>query len=72
MYYGGFLWSEIQTLPVIYKKWFTERIVKEIEKSNDGDGSGTQSRAAHHNAPDARALQNRAHESPPARLRRFT
>jgi hypothetical protein len=57
-------------LPVEYKKWFINRISKEIEKSNEkGDG---QSRATHHNTPDLRALQGKARQNVPSRLRRFT
>jgi len=71
MYYGGFLWSEYQRLPVIYKRWFAERLVKEINRSSE-EGDATQSRAAHHNSPEQRALQNRVRQQSPARLRRFT
>lgn len=71
MYYGGFSWREYNRLPVVYKRWFIERIVKEINKSSEGGGS-TQSRAAHHNLPDQRGLMNLANQNAPARLRRFT
>ncbi len=69
-YYGGFTWSETQSMPVSYKKWFIERINKEITRSND-DGN-TQSRALHQNSPDVRSLQGRTREASPSRLRRFT
>lgn len=59
-------------LPVIYKHWFIERVVKEINKSSEQNGEATQSRALQHNTPDARALQNRTNPNAPARLRRFT
>lgn len=71
MYYGGFTWTEYNHLPVAYKRWFIERIIKEINKSAEGEG-GSQSRAAHHNTSELRSMQNRAHQNPPARLRRFT
>ena len=76
MYYGGFLWHETLHLPVPYKRWFVDRIVKEINKSNgkDGgdDGGGGQSRALHQNSPDVRQMQGRFRSQVPSRLRRFT
>ncbi len=67
IYYGGMLWDEIYSLPVSYKRWMIERIGKEINKSNDG-----QSRAAHQNTPDIRAMQGKARAQVPSRLKRFT
>ena len=69
MYHGGFLWSEITTMPVAYKRWFMERIHKELTK---GGEAGTQSKAPTHNGPDVRALQNKTRSEVPSRLRRFT
>ena len=69
-YYGGFLWSEIQTMPVAYKRWFIERIGKEI-KGARGDDSA-QTRALHQNSPEVRYLQGKNREQSPSRLRRFT
>jgi len=71
MYYGGFLWKETYNLPVSYKRWFVERIGKEINKSNSENGS-SQSRALHQNTPDVRALQGNVRAQVPSRLRRFT
>lgn len=70
MYYGGFLWKETLHMPVSYKRWFIDRISRELKRSSD-DG-GTQSRALHQNSPDVRALQGKARETTPSRLRRFT
>jgi len=70
MYYGGFLYKETYNLPVSYKRWFIDRIVKELNRTSD-EGA-TQSRALHQNPPDARALQGKAREQMPSRLRRFT
>jgi hypothetical protein len=70
MYYGGFLWHEIIHLPVAYKRWFVERIVKELTKTSE-DGS-TQTKALHQNSPDVRAMQGHTREQSPSRLRRFT
>lgn len=71
LYYGGFLWSEIYNLPVSYKRWFIERINKEISRTAS-DGGSAQSRALHQNSPDIRALQGNVRAQSPSRLRRFT
>lgn len=70
MYYGGFTWRETQVLPVSYKRWFIERINRELTRSSEA--GNTQSRALHQNSPDVRSLQGKARESSPSRLRRFT
>lgn len=70
IYYGGFLWKDTYNLPVSYKRWFIERISKEFKSSSEG--GQTQSRAAHQNTPDVRALQGKARAEMPSRLRRFT
>ncbi len=70
MYYGGFLWREVYNLPVTYKRWFIERINKELTRSSE-DGA-TQSKALHQNSPDVRALQGNSRAQTPSRLRRFT
>ena len=75
MYYGGFTFRETYNLPVPYKRWFIDRIVKELNKGKDGgddDGGGSSSRALHQNSPDARAMQGRMRQQSPSRLRRFT
>jgi len=71
MYYGGFTYKEAYNIPVQYKKWFIDRIVKEMTKGNDGEGA-SQSRAAHQNSPETRALMGMARTESPARLRRFS
>jgi len=70
MYYGGFTWRETQHMPVSYKRWFIERIGKEISRSHEA--GQTQSRAAHQNTPDVRTLQGKSRDQTPSRLRRFT
>jgi hypothetical protein len=70
MYYSGFLWKETMNLPVSYKRWFIERINKEMTRTSD-EGSA-QSRALHQNTPDVRSLQGKARSQMPSRLRRFT
>jgi hypothetical protein len=70
MYFMGFTYKEVYHLPVVYKRWFINRVVKELNKSSE-DGS-TQSRALHQNSPDVRAMQGMMREQTPSRLRRFT
>ena len=62
----GFTYKECINLPIWQRKWFIERFVKEMEKS---DG---QSRAAHTNDEGTRALMGQHRTNPPAKLRRFT
>lgn len=70
MYYGGFLYREAYNLPVSYKRWFVDRIGKELQKSSEKGSS--QSRALHQNTPDVRAMQGNVRAQVPSRLRRFT
>ena len=63
----GFTYKEVYDLPVWQRIWFLERLNKEIKKSNDG-----QTRAAHTNDPQTRALQGKMRHQVPAKLRRFT
>lgn len=70
MYYGGMTLTETMNIPVAYKRWFIERISKELSRSSEN--GQTQSRAAHQNAPETRALMGKARDQTPSRLRRFT
>lgn len=73
MYYGGFTWKEAYHLPVPYKRWFIERIAKEIkgpEDPNNPENNNGRSRAAHHNPPDVATLAGKR-GNVPSRLRRF-
>lgn len=73
MYYGGFSFTEAWNIPVTWRRWFIERINMEIERSRGENGEGQgESRAAHHNTPDVRALQGKNRQQTPSRLRRFT
>jgi hypothetical protein len=65
MYYSGFSYTECYNLPIWQRIWFIQRINNEIKKAND-------SRAAHHNDPQTRTLQNKMRNQVPAKLRRFT
>jgi hypothetical protein len=70
IYYAGFTWSEVQLLPVAYKRWFIERLNKELKQTSES--GETQSRALHQNSPEVRSMQGKAREQSPSRLRRFT
>jgi hypothetical protein len=70
MYYGGFSYREAYNIPVVYKRWFIDRIVKELNKG--ADEGQNQSRALHHNTPQIREMSGKARSSVPSRLRRFT
>ena len=70
MYYGGFLYQEAYDLPVAYKRFYIERLKKELQPNNNEEQ--VQSKALHQNPPDVRALQNKARQQVPSRLRRFT
>lgn len=76
MYYGGFTYSETYSLPVPYKRWFIDRIVKELNKGKGGDdgggGGGSANRALHNNSPEVRQLMGLDRTQSPSRLRRFT
>jgi hypothetical protein len=74
MYYGGFLYREVYDLPVAYKRWFIERIVKELNKGNTDGSDNPQplTKALHQNTPEIRSMQNKARSQVPSRLRRFT
>jgi hypothetical protein len=69
MYYGGFLYTEAYNLPVAYRKWFVERIGKEISKKGS---ENPPTRALHQDTPEARALLGRTRDQSPSRLRRFS
>lgn len=70
MYYCGFTYKETYNLPVAYKRWFIQRINKELTKGQE-EGQ-TPTRALHHNSADARAILGMSRTESPSRLRRFT
>ena len=70
MYYGGFTWKETMTMPVSYKRWYIERISKELNRTSEQ--GQTQSRALHQNDQQTRALTGKSRDQSPSRLRRFT
>ena len=70
MYYAGFTYRETYALPVPYKRWFIDRLVKELNKGKEGESSPN--RALHANSPEVRQMQGMARPQTPSRLRRFT
>ena len=70
MYYAGFAYRETYTFPVPYKRWFIDRLVKELNKGKATDTSPN--RALHANSPEVRQMQGMARPETPSRLRRFT
>lgn len=70
MYYMGFSYKEAYDLPVSYKRWFIQRVVKELNKG--AETGQNQSKALHQNSPDVRALQGKQRPETPSKLRRFT
>ena len=70
MYYMGFTYVEAYNIPIWQRVWFLERLNKEIKRSNE-EGGGN-SRAAHANSAEARAMMGRARSQVPSKLRRFT
>ncbi len=70
MYYGGFLYQETYNMPVVHKRWFIERLVKELNRGKEGENPPT--RALHQNNPELREMQGMNRAQAPSRLRRFT
>ena len=63
MYYMGFTYRDVYTLPVWQRNWFLERLMDEIKRSN-GDSKNT--------TKENRALMNKQRPEAPHRVRRFT
>ena len=62
----GFSYIEVYNIPIWQRIWFIKRLNKELKKAN-GD-----SKAAHANSADARALMGKHRAQVPSKLRRFT
>jgi len=67
----GFTYSEAFRLPLWQRKWFINRINEEFKRANE-KGENANSRAAHTNDPETRAMMGMARPNTPAKLRRFT
>ena len=70
-YHLGISWETYYSWPVPYKRWFLERLQKEMKaKAEAGD---IPSKATQYNSPDARAFTQKTRtDSVPHKLRRFT
>ena len=69
----GFSYVEAYNIPIWQRRWFIDRIQKEIKKSAEAnDGQAAPTHAMHQNTPDARAMMARHRSMVPAKLRRFT
>ena len=73
MYYMGFTYCEGYNISIWMRRWFIDRLNKEIKKSNEANGGqGAATRAMDQNTPDVRAMMGRHRNMVPAKLRRFT
>jgi len=73
MYYMGFTYGECYNIPIWQRRWFIERMNKEIKKTNEANnGQGAPTKSPEHNSPDVRAMMGRYRSMVPANLRRFT
>ena len=70
MYYGGFTYTEAYNLPLAFRRWFVERIIKEINGKDPNNPPPN--RAVHTNDAQTRELQGMSRNQTPSRLRRFT
>ncbi len=66
MYYGGFTFTEVYNMSIVWRRWFTKRINQEIAKSNDP------TKGAHHNTGDIRQMRGLQRDTAPARMQRTT
>lgn len=72
MFHGKLTWTEAYNLPITYKRWYIQRVIKELNKSNsEGTEGATQSRDLQ-NSPEVRETQGRSRTQSPSRLRRFS
>ena len=71
MYYMGFTYTEVMNLPITYRRWFLERVQKELNRTGP-NGENPPSRAADQNTPQMRQLMGNQRDAVPAKLRRFT
>lgn len=73
MFYLGFTYTEALNLPIVYKRWFIERVAKEMKGSaEEGEpGNGPTKAMQHQNDPMYAAAKGKSRVQTPARLRRF-
>lgn len=71
MYYMGFSYYEAYNIPIWQRTWFIRRLNQEFNKAKENN-QPVQSKAAHTNTAEARALSGNHRQQVPAKLRRFT
>lgn len=73
MYYMGFTYSDVRRLPVIYKRWFVERLNKELSR---GESSNNETIAITRDpktqTPEMRAMAGLNRAVVPHRLTRMS
>ena len=67
MHHLGFTYADAMQLPVTYKRWFIERIIR--ERNESAENGHTSSRTMQANDPHVRAMQGKQRTDVPARLR---
>lgn len=70
IYYCGFTFNEAWRLPVAYRRWYIDRVIRELKGKNSEDPPPN--RALHQNDPQTREMLGMARSQSPSRLRRFT
>jgi len=63
VYYMGMTYAEAYNMSIWKRKWYLERVIKEIKKAN-GDSKG--------NSTESRGLSNKLRPTGPQRTKRFT
>ena len=64
MYYMGFTYRGAYVLPIYQRKWFINRLAKEIKETNQSKASQSD--------PSYNALSGKNRSQIPSRLRRFS
>ena len=73
MYYMGFTYADAYALPVEYKRWFIERLSKELARGKDApDDSTPLTRDPAMHTPENRALAGMNRPQVPHKLIRFS
>lgn len=70
MYYMGFSYWECYNIAIQYRRWFINRLNKELQRGSEKENTPT--RAMHQNDAQTRALLGMQRSETPSRLRRFT
>jgi hypothetical protein len=67
MHYLGFTYSDARDLPIPVRRWYINRIEKQLK--NSSDAGSTDSRSHEANTPEVRAFRGKSRTQVPARLR---